>query len=58
MFIADHMDNRCLAAAIFVKENDDLFDSFSGVTRYRDHAKLCIAVLPVPVSTWNNEKCR
>jgi hypothetical protein len=39
---------------MFVEEDDDLFDSFSGVMHYLDCAKLYIAVLPVPVSTWNN----
>lgn len=40
IFFSGHMDNRCLATATFVKEVDDLFDSFSGVTRSPDHGKL------------------
>jgi len=34
------MDNKCLATATFVKEVDDLFNSFNGVTRFPDHGKL------------------
>jgi len=34
------MDNKCLATATFVKEVDDLFDSFDGVTCSPDHGKL------------------
>jgi hypothetical protein len=40
IFFSGHMDNRCLATATFVKEVDDLFDSFTGVTRSPDHGKL------------------
>ena len=53
IFFSGHMDNRCLATATFVKEVDDLFDSFSGVTRCPDHGNFCVVILPVPVSTWN-----
>ena len=34
------MDNKCFATATFIKEVDDLFDIFSGVTRFPDHGKL------------------
>ena len=34
------MYNRCLATATFVNKVDELFDSFSGVTRYPDRGKL------------------
>jgi len=51
IFFSGHMDNRCLATATFVKEVDDLFDSFIGVTSSPDRGK--VVVLPVPVSTWN-----
>src|SRR5215469_16205399 len=40
IFFSGHMDNRCLATATFVKEVDDLFDSFNGVTRFPDHGKV------------------
>ena len=40
IFFSGHMDNRCLATATFVKEADDLFDSFIGVTHSPDHGKL------------------
>jgi hypothetical protein len=40
MFLSGHLHNRCLAAAIFVKEAGDLFHSFSGVMRYPDHGTL------------------
>ena len=40
IFFSGHMDSRCLATASFVKEVDDLFNSFSGVTRCPDHGKL------------------
>jgi len=40
IFFSGHMDNRCLATATFVKEVDDLFDSFNGVTSSPDHGKL------------------
>jgi len=39
IFFSVHMDNRCLATATFVKEVNDLFDIFSGVTRSPDHRK-------------------
>jgi len=34
------MHNRCLATALFVKEVDDLFNSFSGVPCSPDRGKL------------------
>jgi len=40
IFFSGHMDNRCLATTAFVKEFDDLFDSFIGVTLSPDHGKL------------------
>jgi hypothetical protein len=39
------MDIRCLATAKFVKEFDDLFDSFIGVTRSPDCGKLLLCHL-------------
>jgi hypothetical protein len=38
------MDNRCLVTAFFVKEVDDLFDSFIGVT-HPDHERLLLRLL-------------
>ena len=32
IFFSGHMDNRSLITAMFVKEVNDLFDSFSGNT--------------------------
>jgi hypothetical protein len=40
ILFSSHMDNRCPATAMFVKEVDDLFYSFSAVTRSPDHRKL------------------
>jgi len=34
------MDNRCLATALFVKEVNDLYDSFIVVACYPDHGRL------------------
>jgi hypothetical protein len=40
IFFSCHIDNKCLATATFLKEVDDLFDRFIGVTRFPDHGKL------------------
>ena len=40
IFFSGHIYNKCLATAMFVKDFDDLFDSFIGVTHFPDHGKL------------------
>ena len=40
ILFSGHMDNRCLPTATFLKEGDDIFDSFSDVTCSPDHGKL------------------
>jgi len=40
IFFSGHIDNRCLDTATFVKEVDDLFNSFSDVSRSPDRGKL------------------
>ena len=53
IFFSGHMDNKCLATAMFIKEVDT-YSTASMVS----HAVLTtesfyVVVLPVPVSTWN-----
>jgi hypothetical protein len=45
-----YMYNRCLPRAKFVKEIDDTFDSFSGVTCYTERGK------PLPCHLTSNRK--
>jgi hypothetical protein len=39
------MDNKCLATGLFIKDVDDLFDSFIGIASYPDHGRLSHCLL-------------
>jgi hypothetical protein len=56
ILFSGHMDNRCLATAAFVKGFDDVFNSFSGVTRSLDHGKLlhCLSSTSKHMEYWRS----
>jgi len=58
IFFSGHMNNKCLATATFVKEVDDLLDSFNGVTRSPDHGKLlrcCLTSTSKHIEYWKSK---
>jgi hypothetical protein len=53
MFLSGHMDNRWLATAMFVKQDDDILTASVVSRGIQTVGSLCVAVSPVPVSTGN-----
>jgi hypothetical protein len=43
------MDNRCLTTTLFVKDVDDLFDSFIGAACYPDNGRLLHCLLTIAI---------